>query len=285
MSSRSAVPVHIYSADLPRGSLIYSVRTACRDLWLTRGVIWQLFLRDFALQFRQKMLGYFWALLTPLLSVISFVFLSVAGVLHPGDSGIPYPLFVFFGSGLWGVLAAVLQTVGGSLVVHGDLVMRTSVPRISLAVSGLATVAYAHLFHLLAVALLMVCFGTTPSWGALLYPVLIVPLFALGTGVGLLLAVVSTVARDANNIVTSVLGVLMLLTPVVYVPQFSNPWCQRLVTYNPLTYLIDVPRNVFFLCDFQDWPGFLWSSALAFVVLLLGIHGFYLIQDKIVERL
>src|SRR5262249_51197342 len=152
------LPVRLYSANAARGTLWHSLRTACREVHAARGVIWRLFVRDFAVQFRQKLLGYAWAFLAPLLSVASFVFLSALGVLRPGDTGIPYPLFVFMGVGLWGLLLAVLQSVAGGLIQHGDLVMRTSVPRIGLALSGLGTVIYAQVIHIVTSVSLLVCF-------------------------------------------------------------------------------------------------------------------------------
>ncbi|HMF11708.1 MAG TPA: ABC transporter permease [Gemmataceae bacterium] len=244
-----------------------------------------MFLRDFAVQFRQKLLGYVWAFLAPVMAVASFVFLSMVGVLRPGDTDVPYPLFVFVGVGSWGLLLAVLQTVAGGLVQHGDLVMRTSIPRIGLALSGLGTVIYGQVIHVLTLLVLLACFQRMPSWGALLYPLLIVPLIALGIGVGLLLAVIGALARDATSMVTTVLGFVMFLTPVIYVPKFQNPVVQELVLWNPLTHLIDAPRSAFFTGELGSVQGFLWSSCLAFAVLVLGVHGFYLIQERIVERL
>jgi lipopolysaccharide transport system permease protein len=285
MLSSSPQPVHVYSANTAPGSILYSLRKACQELYLTRGVIWRFFIRDFSMQFRQKLLGSLWAVLAPLLSIASFIFLSAVGVLQPGAIGVPYPLFVFVGVGLWGLLLAVLQSISGGLVQHGDLVMRTSIPRITLAISGLATSIYGLLIHLLTLLVLLLFFQRMPSWGVVLYPVLILPLFALGTGAGLVLAVIGTLARDATNMVTTAMGFVMFLTPVIYYPSFKNRTLECIVWWNPLTYLIDVPRSVLFRGDFAHWQEFLWSSGLAFIVLLLGIHGFYLIQDKIVERI
>jgi len=90
-----------------------SLRTAIDDICMSRDVIWRMFLRDFLMQFRQKILGYFWAVIGPLMAIATFVFINKTGFLHPGDVGIPYPLFVFVGTGLWGIMIASLQTGRG----------------------------------------------------------------------------------------------------------------------------------------------------------------------------
>jgi len=81
------------------------------------------------------------------------------------------------------------------------------------------------------------------------------------------------------------MGLAMYVTPVLYATEFENPVIQTIVNYNPLTYLVDVTRKVFFLGDFQGLSKYLIASGFCLVILLLGIHSFYLIKDKVAERL
>src|SRR5262249_61387255 len=104
------LPVRVYSAEARGDSLPAVVSRAARELWTTRGVLWRLFLRDFAAQDRQKLFGYLWAFLHPLLAIVAFVFLDHAGVLQPGELDVPYPLYIFLGTRLWGFFLAVAPT-------------------------------------------------------------------------------------------------------------------------------------------------------------------------------
>lgn len=278
-------PIRTYSAGEEKLGLADSLGAAFSEIYWSRHVIWHLFKRDFVGGFRQKIFGYFWIVISPLLGIASFVFMYSTGILNPGDTVIPYPLFVFFGTGIWGLLVGSLATVSAGLLSNTDLVMRTNIPKIALAVTGMASICYGIVVNLLVLALILLWFGIVPSIWALFYPLSIAPIVLLGIGMGLMLAVIGAVARDVTGMVTTLLGLVMYLTPVVYTAEFENPILREVVRFNPLTYLIDTPRSLFLVGSIPSPSGFALSCLFAISVLVIGIHSFYLIKDKVAERL
>jgi lipopolysaccharide transport system permease protein len=281
----ATLPVRVYSAHGRAVSFGGTLRRAARELWSTRGILWRLFLRDLSIQYRQKLLGYAWAFLQPLCGMASFLFLHASGMFQPGETGVGYPLYLLVGTSLWGLLVLVTQAVSGSLQTHADLLLRTALPRITLAVSALGQA----LLVLGVQYVMLVCFlaysGELPGWGALFYPLLLVPLLLLGLALGLMLAILSALARDFSTMVLTGLGFLMYLTPVVYSARFEQPVLQALVAWNPLSHLIDGPRHVLLTGEFCGTPGYLLSATLSLAVFFLCLRGFYLIQDLVAERL
>jgi lipopolysaccharide transport system permease protein len=279
------LPVRVYTARVLNTSLVSSLAQAARELWMTREVIWRLFLRDFTVQCRQKVLGYLWAFLGPLIGMASFLFLNYSGILNPGELTIPYPLYLFSGMTLWGFFTGVISVVSGGLLTHGDLVLRTSIPKIALALASMGNVVYVQLVNLVILMILVGVFGVSPSWWALTVPFMVLPLIALGVGIGLVFAVIGALARDVTVMSTTVLNLMMYLTPVVYVPKFGNRYLQSVINYNPLTHLIEAPRSVFLRGIIEEPTAFAVSSLFGFAMLIVGIHAFYLTQDKVAERL
>jgi lipopolysaccharide transport system permease protein len=163
--------------------------------------------------------------------------------------------------------------------------MRTSIPKIGLAVTGLATVAYNVCVNMVLLVALLVVFRVPPSPWILLYPLALAPIVLLGAGIGLVLSVVGAVARDVTNIFTTLINLVMYVTPVVYTAQFANAWLAAIVRYNPLTYLVDSPRSLLVLGTVPSPAGFALATLGALAVLWIGVHGFYLIKDKVAERL
>jgi lipopolysaccharide transport system permease protein len=278
-------PVVTYSALKTRVTIGSSLAQAVMEIWATREVIWRLFVRDFTQQFRQKLLGYLWMVIGPMVNAAGFVFLYLAGILKPGEMVIPYPVFVLFGTYLWGMMTGVLAVVGGSLHAQGELIMRTNIPKIALALTGMGNFAFGVATNLVVLLGIMVYVGFPPSWLAILFPLLIVPLVALGVGLGLILAIIGVLARDMTTLATAALNLLMLVTPVVYVGKVDSPVLQRMMEYNPLTYLIDVPRTLVMTGLLPHPLAYAVASALAIAMLILGVYAFYLIQDKVAERL
>lgn len=262
-----------------------SLAQAWRDLYWSRHILWHLFRRDFVAGFRQKLLGYLWIILVPLLGIASFVFMQWTGILNPGNTPFPYAVYVYIGTSVWSLFMAALGTVANGLIANTDLVMRTNIPKIGLAVTGMASLAYSFCVNTVVLVILLLIFRMKPSAWIVLYPLAMLPIVLLGVGVGLILSVVGAVARDVTGMATTVLGLVMYITPVVYTAQFVNPWLKMLVEFNPLTYLVDTPRSVLALGTVPHPAAFAAATLLALVVLWIGVHGFYLIKEKVAERL
>ncbi len=265
---------------------MWGVRQAVRDIVASRHIIVRLFWRDFIAQFRQKILGYVWALLTPLFSIVSFLFLYAIGVLRPGEGTMPYPVYVLIGSTVWGCLPGAMAAVSGGLTAQADLIMRTRIPKLALAVSALAGFFYTIMTNMLTLGIVFALMHVTPSWWFLLYPLLVLPLTLVGVAMGLVLSVLGSIARDLTPLVTQILGLVMYLTPVIYVQSsVQNPFVQKLIQWNPLTYLVDLPRTLVGSGTADNIGMFALMSIGAVLVLCVAVRIFYLLEDLVAERL
>jgi lipopolysaccharide transport system permease protein len=276
----------VYEPDSRHGGLLWGLRQAAADLSSSRHIIARLFWRDFIAQFRQKVLGYFWALLTPLLGIVSFLFLYLVGVLQPGKGEIPYALYVLAGSTIWGCLPGAMGAVSGGLQAQADLIMRTRIPKLALAVSSLAGLLYGIVISMVTMLVVFLAMGMVPSVWFLLYPLLVAPMVLLGTAMGLVLAVLGPIAKDLVQLATQSLTLLMFLTPVIYVRStITNPVVRTMIDWNPVTYLVDVPRSLITLGRAENVDIYLLVAVVTTVLVVIGIRVFYLLEDLVAERL
>lgn len=277
--------ITIFEADDGRLTFNSALRRSIADLRAAAPLVWRLFVRDFTAQFRQRLLGYFWIILSPILSIAGYWFMAATGFLRPGQIGLPYVLFLYIGAGIWGLFLTTMTSINNSILSNGDLLIRTSAPPIALALSGLANLVYAILVHTVVLGLLLIIVRHTPSPFMILYPLLLVPIMVLSTGIGLVLASIGIIARDITTLAVSAFSVIMFLTPVIYDAHFGHPLLDFIVRINPLTYLVSFPRKLTMLGDNSDLLGYVTATVFAAVVLLLGIYCFYLVKDRMVERL
>ena len=261
------------------------MRMAWREVFFSRHVIWHLFKRDFVAQFRQKILGYLWIVIAPLTAILPFIFLHRAGILSPGTMEMPYPIYIVMGMGIWGFLTNAFVVVSGGLQGNQDLILRTNIPKITFAITGMANILYSILIHCLVVLFFALLLGLTPSLWALVYPLALLPIVVVGVGLGLMFSVIGTVARDLTGIMVTFLNLLMFLSPVVYKPEFGNNVLKTIVDWNPMTYLVDIPRTVFVRGEFPNPQAFAAATLFSLSVMGLGLYSFYLIKDKVAERL
>lgn len=276
----------VYTPDDRRGGMLRTALHSFRETWRYRELVWTLFSRDFRAQFKQSILGYFWTVLGPILGVFSFVLMNYMGILHPGATPVPYALYAFVGTSIWGFLMSSIGNMSTGLNVHAELIMRTNIPKIALVGSALANIAYGALVNIVLILFFMLLSRVPFGWGALAFPFLGLPLIILGTGIGLAISVVGIVAKDVTKLVNQFFGLVMFFTPVFYVAdQIPNRVLHRLIMLDPLTYLVEVPRDILIGQPVPYWPQYLATSAGCLLVFLAGIKVFDLVQDLVAERL
>lgn len=279
-------PLTVYEPNERQGGLWWGLRRAVRELWASRYMIFYLFRRDFVAQFKQKLFGYLWAVLGPFLGIASFLFLFFTGVLQPGDGNMPYTLYVLIGSTIWTSLPVSLSAVSSGLQGQADLIMRTRVPKVALAVATLANVCYSTLISMLTIFIVFMLLDMWPSWYFAIYPLLVAPLLLAGLAVGLVLAVLGSIMRDMTQMVLQGLAFVMYVTPVIYVfDSIKNPLIKKIIMYNPITYLVDVPRSLIVLGHSAHTAIYLQLYAVILVAVVIGFRVFYLLEDLVAERL
>lgn len=256
-----------------------------RNIIKSRDLIWQLFKRDFISNYKQSFLGMFWIFISPLIGIFSWVFMNFMGILNPGDAGVPYPLYVILGSTLWGFFLNIYSATAGSLSSGSSLILQVNFPHEALVVQQIAQSIASFLINLLMIALVLLIFGILPDWKVIFFPLMLVPIFFIGSGIGMIIAVITVVVHDINKIVSMGLGFLMFLTPIIYTSRLQNPVIQKVIKWNPMTHLIGDTRDIILYGQIQDYRGYFYSSLLAIIIFIFSWRLFFLSEHKVAEKL
>jgi lipopolysaccharide transport system permease protein len=256
-----------------------------REIIGARELCWRLFVRDLSSRYRQAALGLVWAVVLPVITLVTFVGMQSSGLLRTPGLSVPYPVYAVLGLTWWGLFAGGLGAASQSLVQAGSMLGRLRFPRVALviAASGQALVDLA--IRVLVTSVVLAIYGIRPSPPGLVLALLsILPLYLLTLGLGFTVALTSVVVRDTVHLVQLGLLGMMLLTPVLY-PIPSISLLGRMNVWNPLRYLVAVPRDLLLTGTSADIGGLLISSAVAGLVFVCGWRAFFLAQSKIAERL
>lgn len=248
--------------------------------WLT----WQLFRRNFNAMYQQSVLGIVWALIVPLVTVGIFIFLNRGGIFNVGDMEVPYPVFALAGTAFWQLFSVGLTIGIGSLVNAGTMITQIRFPRVSLIVSGAAQGFVPSLIQVGVVLIVLAAYKIVPPWTVLLVPFSMIPLVFLTIGLVFIFSLLNAVVRDIGNGIPIITTFLLFVTPVLYAKP-SSGIVAEVSRYNPLFYLVSVPRDLFISGSTQEVVGFIYSSILSFVVFFLCWIAFRLAESKVVERI
>ena len=210
-----------------------------REVWQYRDLIWLFIKRDFAVAYKQTILGPLWYVIQPLFSTImyAFVFGNLANI---GTDGVPQLLFYYGGTMLWTYFTSCFTSAAGTFSANAGIFSKVYFPRLTAPIS--TTVG--HVVKLGIQALMLACFyiyylligkGPHPTWYALLTPLLIPWIGAMGMGLGLIISSLTTKYRDLNVLVSFGLSLAMYATPIVY-PLSQSPEKFKWVFYiNPMS--------------------------------------------------
>ncbi len=251
-----------------------------RNWWLTL----QLFKRDFFALYKQSFVGFFWAMLMPLISVGTFIMLNRSGILSIGTISVPYPIYAVLGISLWQLFSTGLMASANSLVKAGPMITKINFSKKSLVIASVGQSLISFAVQLGLFAILLVSYRVVPGTAIALLPLVILPIMLFTLGLGFALAMLNAIARDIGSVLAVLLNFFMFLTPVLY----AKPTVGMLASateYNPMYFLISGPRDLILLGSMSEIEGFVVSAALSVVLFLVALMMFHLTETRIAERI
>ena len=233
-------------------------------------LIWHLFCRDFKAEYRQSLLGYLWALIPVLATTLTWVFLDQQKIVSIESTDLPYPIHVMLGSMLWGIFAKSLTGVMQGFSSGSSVFVKIKCSPLAFSLSGLSKVFFDLLLQCLLLIPAFFVFGIHFSPFILLAPLGMLGLSLLGIAFGLLLIPIASLYHDVSRAATFALGFLMYLTPVVY-PVPNEGFASIIVSYNPVTPLIECTRGLLTGSPIYNFVSLGWVFILSLLLILVGI--------------
>lgn len=186
-----------------------------RELVEYKDLLYFLVLRDVTVLYKQTVLGFAWAIIRPVFSMIVFsvVFGRLAKV--PSD-GIPYPLFSYAALVPWTYFQTALTNSTASLVTRADLLAKVYFPRIFIPMTPVLAGLVDFTIALSIVAVLMAYYHFVPTVALVFFPLLVVIMVLTATGIGLWLSALAIQYRDVKFAIQFVSQLLMYAAPVAW---------------------------------------------------------------------
>ena len=215
------------------------------ELWHSRELIRTLAEREIRARYKQAVLGFGWAVVTPLalMAVFTLVFQRVARF----DTGnVPYPLFTYLGILTWTFFSASVSQGGQSLVQNVSLLNKVYCPREVFPIASVTVAAIDTAVALPALVLLFAVTGFAPKATSFWVPVLLLVQVAFTLGVTFVISAIVVYLRDLRHALPIILQLGLFATPVGYPMEQVIPdrFHGLYVAINPLAAVIDGYRRV-----------------------------------------
>jgi ABC-type polysaccharide/polyol phosphate export permease len=224
-----------------------------RELWRARELVFSLAERDLRARYKQAVLGFSWAVVTPLLLMVAFslVFPRVANV-DTGD--VPYPLFSYLGLVPWAFFSTSVSQGGTNIINNAGLLNKVYCPREVFPIASVVVAAVDALIATVVLGVLFVIYSYAPQPESYWFPVLLAVQLTFTLGVTMALSAIMVYVRDIRHLLPIALQLGLFATPVAYGMEVVAPSLQ--VAYsiaNPLAPVIDGYRRTMLLGLAPDW--------------------------------
>ena len=270
------------SADAPIRTVIEPPRGWApldfRELLRHRELLYFLTWRDIVVRYKQTVLGAFWAILQPALTMVVFTILFGVMARFPSE-GVDYAVFSYAGLLPWVYFQNGVAKAGNSVVGNARLVTKVYFPRIFLPVASTMAAVLDYSISLGLLVVLMLVYEIAPDAEILVLPLLLPLSFLAATGVGTLLGAMNVKYRDVRYVTPFLLQLWMFLTPVIYPVSMVPEQFRWLVALNPMGGIVDAHRAAILPDKPIEWGPLGVSAAVALALFFLGAFYF-----KRVER-
>jgi ABC-type polysaccharide/polyol phosphate export permease len=242
--------------------------SAAATLWSARHIVVNLAKRELRVRYSQAVLGFAWALLTPIVLMVVFsVFIQKVTTIQ--TFGIPYPVFSYTGLLAWTFFSSAVSSAG-LILVGNPLLNKVYAPREVFTIATIGTSGVDALLASVALVALFVIYGVTPKATTVWVPVLLLVLAAFTIGVGLVFSSVTVYVRDLRHALPLMLQVGLFVTPVIYgLEKIPKEYRAIYVFLNPVAMVIDGLRTTVL---FGHAPNFtyLGLASLSSTIALVG---------------
>ena len=219
-------------------------------------------------------LGYAWAVIRPLVTILVYLFAFQMGIRKSGYvDGFPFLLWLIAGLGPWFFISDAI--VGGAMSIrqYRHFVTKMKFPVSTIPTFVLLSKLYVQIMLLACIVVIFIFYGYYPDIYYLQFLYYIPTMYIFFLTLSWTLSSLSVISRDFENLVKAAIQAVLWLTPILWNIRGMSPTMQFLMRLNPVNYFIEGFRNILL---YKQWffmgkySIYIWIVIL--ITALIGSH-------------
>lgn len=241
-----------------------------RRLWSYRRLITLMARRQLGLRYQRSVLGIWWTLLSPILET-GVLWLVFSHIFRFSTTNAPYIVYLLSGLVPVFMFRNSVMAVASSMGVGSTVLSRVRLPGEAFAVATVIDTFVSSAMMLVPLAIIMLAVGPgfSPTCALVFIPLLLLVFFALG--VGMVLAPLATRFPDIVVLTGVVLTLLYYLSAVFYPVSILSGRLRDIVHLNPLFDFIETFRSMLYAHSVGSAGDYLGMLAAVSIALGLGV--------------
>lgn len=233
-------------------------------------------------KYKGSFLGILWSFVNPLLMTlvyaIVFPFLLKSSQPH-------YTTFIVIAIIPWTWFTYTIMSGTNTFLVNAGIIKKVYFPREILPLSVVTSEAVNFIISTIIILAFVLGYGMGISKFIIFYPLVLLVQYVLLIGISFIVSSVTVYFRDLQHFIGIALQLLFYATPIVYAPGQIPEGFQWILQFNPMTYVINGYRDIFYYKKMPDLSSMAMVLGIGIIICLIGYFIFSKLQRRFAEEL
>lgn len=253
-----------------------------KDLYKYRELLKTNIKKDVGGKYKHSVLGVLWSFINPLLQIAVYA-LVFQVILKSNIEN--YTVYLCCGLIPWQYFLAVVLRGAAVIVDNANIIKKVYFPREILPISVVTSEGVNFLISTIIILGFVIFGGVGLSWNILWYFLIVAIQFVVSIGVALIVSSITVYFRDLLHLLGILMQLLFYATPIVYSISSVPEGLQWIIRINPMSYLIEGYRNIFYNKMPPDFQGLLIAFGMGVVLCIAGYFIFKKLEKRFAEEL
>ena len=196
-----------------------------------------------------------------------------------------YAIFICCGLIPWTFFSSAITRAAFTMVENGNIIKKVYFPREILPISIVTSEAVNFLISTIIIIAFVVFGGLGISKYIIFYPIVLLAQYILLIAIALIVSSISVYVRDLQHLIGVAMQLLFYATPIVYSAEAIPENFKWILNINPMTYIINSYRDIFYNQTMIDIVPLLILIAVSIVACVIGYIIFNKLQKGFAEQL
>lgn len=233
-------------------------------------------------KYKNSFLGVIWSFLNPLLQIAVYAIVFQMILKNPQEN---YVVFLCCGLIPWTFFSTAISRSAFTMVENGNILKKVYFPREILPISVVTSEAVNFLISTVIIFAFVIFSGIGITKYILVYPLIFIAQYLLLLAISFIVSSVCVYVRDLQHFIGIFLQLLFYATPIVYSIDALPPEAAWILNLNPMTYIIEGYRDIFYNQTMPDVQSILILIGIVLVAIVIGYLIFNKLQKGFAEEL
>ena len=233
-------------------------------------------------KYKNSFLGVLWSFLNPLLQIIVYTIIFSLILKNKQEH---YAIFLCSGLIPWTFFSTAVNKSAFTFIENGNIIKKVFFPREIIPISVVTAETINFLISTMIILGFTIFGGIGISKYIIFYPIVLIAQYLIIIAISLVISSICVYFRDLQHFIGVILQLLFYAAPIVYSVDSIPGEYQWILKYNPMTYIINAYRNIFYYQNSIEVKPLIIMIFLGIISCVIGYAVFYKLQKRFAEEL